>query len=147
VEILAPLARDVATSGLTVTAKLVEQQALSLSGSRLRSCSNSSASRKWLASTAYAGLRPRTVDGVGNSYHSTIARYVETNARPRALIEFGRYPVFPPGRPGLKVLGTVESSAFRETSGPIAALLPDRMAHQATQVRARRRREYAGLVA
>lgn len=64
----------------------------------------------------------------GNSYHSTIRRYVETNPRACALIELGRYPIFPSGRPGLKVLETVESAAFREKFGPIGGLLPSRMA-------------------
>lgn len=63
----------------------------------------------------------------GNSYHSTIRRYVETNPRPCALIEFGRYLVFPSGLPGLKVLELIDSASFRDKFGPIGELMPTRM--------------------
>lgn len=64
--------------------------------------------------------------GYGVSTHAAVRRYVEHSPRPCALLVVGRHPVFPAGQPGVKVLYSVQSSAFLERFGPVGAQLPSR---------------------
>jgi hypothetical protein len=72
------------------------------------------------------GLAPalELADTFDTSRHAAIRRYVESAPRPCGLLIIGKYPVYPNGRPALKVLRSLESNSFRDRYGTVATCIP-----------------------